>query len=85
MKLPNTVLVVVQFLLVSSSLAAEELSLDQIKAAGATQSKYRSMVSRPVSSDAPKANVKAFRAEIEPTLKKACYECHGSETSEGEF
>lgn len=85
MKLPNLVLVVALFLLVHSSQAAEELSLDQIKAAGATQSKYRSAVSRPVSSDDPKANLKAFRSEIEPTLKKACYRCHGPETAEGEF
>lgn len=85
MRMSLSLFVISLSLLVSSSKAAEELTLEQIKAVGATQSKYRSTVSRPVSSDAPKANLKAFRAEIEPALKKACYECHGPETAEGDI
>ena len=27
--------------------------------------------------EAPKANLGAFRKEIEPVLKRACVECHG--------
>ncbi|MGB7342662.1 MAG: DUF1592 domain-containing protein [Pirellulaceae bacterium] len=71
--------------LFATSLQAEELTLEQIKVAGATQSKYRSMVSRPVSSVSPKANLESFRKEVEPALKKACYECHGPGTAEGDF
>ncbi|PHR88349.1 MAG: hypothetical protein COA78_36545 [Blastopirellula sp.] len=85
MKILSIIFVTSLFLLVSSSQAAEELTLEQIKASAATQSKYRSTYSHPASDDAPKANLKAFRAEIEPILKQACYECHGSETAEGEF
>ncbi|QDT08276.1 DUF1592 domain-containing protein [Planctomycetes bacterium K23_9] len=75
----------VSVFLFATSLQAEELTLEQIKATGATQSKYRKTIPRPISSGAPTADLEAFRAEIEPTLKKACYQCHGSETAEGDF
>jgi mono/diheme cytochrome c family protein len=60
-------------------------TLEQVRVAGALRSSYRKPISQAKSSETPQANLEAFRAEIEPTLKKACYECHGSETAEGEF
>jgi mono/diheme cytochrome c family protein len=85
MKMPGIIYVVGLFLLASSLQAAEEATLEQIKAAAAAQSKYLSTNSHPASNDAPKADLEGFRTEIEPALKEACYKCHGSETAEGDF
>lgn len=85
MRTPHYFFGISLFLLVPSVEAAETLTLEQVKAAAATRSKYLSTHSQPASNDAPKANLKAFREEIEPALKKACYKCHGSVTAEGEF
>lgn len=85
MKTPCIVFITSQFLLVSTLKAADELSLEQIKAAAAKQSKYLSATSFPESNQPRKANLKTFRAEIDPILRKACYSCHGPETAEGEF
>ncbi len=70
---------------------AQELSesdtptLEQVKVAGALRSSYRNPTPHAKTSETPQANLKAFRAEIEPTLRKTCYQCHGSEIAEGEF
>lgn len=86
MRLPHNYLFVIGlFLLVSSSQAEEEQSLEQINAAAATQSKYLSTITVPSSVEGPMANLEGFRAEIEHSLKKAYYERHGSENSETKF
>ena len=35
--------------------------------------------------EAPKANLGAFRKEIEPVLKRACVECHGPRKQKAKF
>lgn len=67
------------------SAATDRLSLEQVKAAGALQSSYRKSIPQTKTYGTPQVNLKGFRAEIEPALKKACYECHGPETAEGEI
>ena len=83
----------------SSALAAQnrttaqesKSTLEEVKAAGALESNYRKPIARenafenPKTFEIPKADLKTFRAEIEPILKKACYKCHGSEITEGDI
>jgi mono/diheme cytochrome c family protein len=65
--------------------ASDKPTLDQVKTSGAVRSSYRDVIPQATNDAPPQANLKAFRAEIEPMLKIACYECHGAETAEGEF
>ena len=58
-------------------------TLDELKAAGALRSSYLKQQSRSGDTEAPKARLAAFRKDVEPVLKKACVECHGPETQEG--
>lgn len=60
-------------------------SLDQVRAAGALQSVYRTGTPQLKSYEQPEPNLTVFREEIEPTLRAACYPCHGPEIAEGEF
>jgi mono/diheme cytochrome c family protein len=60
-------------------------TLEEVKAAGALRSSFRRQVPRTETNAAPQANLKAFRKEIGPVLKKACVQCHGPETQEGKF
>lgn len=60
-------------------------TLEQVKAAGALRSSYRKPIPQSNTNETPQANMKAFRGEIEPILKRSCYMCHGAETAEGEF
>ena len=85
MRTPRIIFVVSLFLLVSSLQAAEELTLEQIKAAGATQSKYLSTYSHPASNDALKADLEGFRTEIAPILAGSCGECHGPKKQKAKF
>jgi len=62
-----------------------KLTLEQVKSAGALQSSFQKIIPHAKTYETPQANLKTFREEIEPVLKKACYECHGSVTAEGEF
>lgn len=63
----------------------ETKTLEKVKAEGALRSSYRKLVPQAKDYETPRANLKVFRAEIEPALKNACYECHGPETAEGEI
>lgn len=65
--------------------ATAEPAIDEVKSAGALLSSYRKSVPQTETYKAPQADLRSYRAEIEPTLKKACYNCHGSETAEGDF
>lgn len=64
---------------------SETPTLAEVKADGALRSSYREPAEKVKVDQIPKANLESFRAEIEPMLKQACYDCHGSETAEGEF
>jgi len=63
--------------------AAVVLTLDELKAAGAERSSYLQQQYRPARTRTPRANLAVFRKDIEPLLAKACHECHGPETQEG--
>ncbi len=65
--------------------ASSRRTLEQEKAAGALQSRYRTPISQLQLKEMPQANLKVFQAEVEPALKQACYQCHGSTTAEGDF
>ena len=61
-------------------------TLEEVKAKGGTQSNYRKQTPvSSVSNEVPKANTKAFHADIKPLLRETCFQCHGSEKQEGEF
>ena len=59
------------------------LTLDELKTAGALRSSYLQQPYRAVKTRTPRANLAAFRKDIEPLLNKACVECHGPDTQEG--
>lgn len=65
--------------------SADSATLEEVKVAGAMKSNYRQQTPQPKTFEKPQANLKEFHAEIEPALKKACYDCHGSENEEGDF
>jgi mono/diheme cytochrome c family protein len=84
--MPRYIFVMSLFLIGSSLQAAEEVTLEQIKAAAAAQSKYRSTSHLlPVSNEAPKADTVGFRAEIGPILTRTCLKCHGPDEQKGKF
>jgi mono/diheme cytochrome c family protein len=58
-------------------------TLEDVKAAGVQRSSFRKQLPRTKTNEAPKANLKVFRKEIEPVLKKTCVHCHGAKTQEG--
>ena len=88
----NSHLISIVLILLSSCCAAAQEpeasdtpTLEQVKAAGVLRSSYRNAIPQATAGEAPQANLTAFRTEIAPILKKACYECHGPETSEGDL
>jgi mono/diheme cytochrome c family protein len=66
-----------------SSSDSVPLSLEELKAAGALQSSYRTQERRPVGTESPQPQLVAFRTDVEPVLKQSCVQCHGPETQEG--
>ena len=60
-------------------------TLEKVKATGALQSSYRKPIKQAKVYETPQADLNTFPAEIEPVLKKTCYECHGHETAENDF
>ena len=54
--------------------ASDKPTLDQVKTSGAVRSSYRDVIPQATNDAPPQANLKAFRAEIEPMLKIASYE-----------
>ena len=60
-------------------------TLEEAKAKGSLQSIYRKLIPQSKTLETPLANLKAYREDVKPKLKKACYDCHGSETAEGDF
>ena len=72
----------------AAGLAATEATLptlESLKVAGARLSSYRTRRPRSIGTDAPQADLAAFRKDVWPVLKKACTECHGAETQEGDI
>ena len=60
-------------------------TLEEVKAKGSLQSIYRKLIPQPESLETPLANLKAYRQDVKPKLEKACHDCHGSDTAEGDF
>ena len=58
-------------------------TLEELKAVGALRSSYRKHQHRPVEKEVPEPEIAVFRKDIQPVLKKACVQCHGPETQEG--
>ena len=85
MRRTGRLLITSTILLVGSVQAAEESTLEQIKAAAAKQSKYLSPAPNPDSNEAPKADLEGFESEIAPILASACLGCHGPEKQKGKF
>ena len=73
------------FLLLHHMEATELPTLKEAKAAGAKQSKYLSAAQLSAPTEAPEADLVGFRTEIEPILRRTCYECHGPEKQKGKF
>lgn len=58
-------------------------TLEELKGVGARLSSYRNQESRPIGQVAPKARLSEFHDKVQPVLKRACVECHGADTQEG--
>ncbi|WP_146601050.1 c-type cytochrome domain-containing protein [Novipirellula aureliae] len=65
--------------------SSDRPTLEQLKAEGAFQSSYRKSIPQTKTFETPQSDLNGFRAEIEPALKQACYDCHGSENAEGDM
>ncbi|MCM2372663.1 DUF1592 domain-containing protein [Aporhodopirellula aestuarii] len=65
--------------------SAVRLSLAEVKVAGTLTSNLRKQIPDSITFETPQADLEVFRDEIEPTLRKACFECHGSETAEADI
>ena len=63
--------------------SAPRPTLEDVKAAGILRSNFRKQSRQAERKEAPKANLKVFRKEIAPVLKKACVQCHGAKAQEG--
>ena len=62
---------------------AKRPSLDDVRKAGIQRSAFRKQVLPTRNGKAPKANLAAFRKEIQPILKKTCVSCHGAKKPKG--
>lgn len=59
------------------------LTLEELKSAGARRSSYQHFQPRSVATETPKPDLAAFRKDVQPVLNRACVECHGPDTQEG--
>lgn len=62
---------------------SEHPTLDELKVAGALRSSYRKPQPLSVATETPQMDLVAFRSDIQPILEKACVQCHGPETQQG--
>ncbi len=63
----------------------DRLSLEEVKLAGTQASSLRKPIPNEVTFETPQADLEAFRAEIEPAFRDACYGCHGPEIAEADI
>ncbi len=59
------------------------LTFQELKEAGAKDSKYLQQLTSVVDAEVPKADLAAFEKTIRPILQRSCVRCHGAETTEG--
>jgi Protein of unknown function (DUF1592)/Protein of unknown function (DUF1588)/Protein of unknown function (DUF1585)/Protein of unknown function (DUF1595)/Protein of unknown function (DUF1587)/Planctomycete cytochrome C len=81
--LPIAYVAVAQKREVATSESSRVPSLRDARQAGIRRSIYRKQLPQTGTSSTPVANLKVFRKEIEPVLKKTCVRCHGPKTHEG--
>lgn len=60
-------------------------ALEEAKTLGAKNSSYLTQRPLPQSTEAPVANLKHYKREIQPLLEEACFSCHGPDVQEREF
>ncbi len=60
-------------------------TLEQVKSAGALRSAYRGSNRKVTPEKSSHADLKTFRAEIEPVFAETCLECHGPEKQKAKF
>ena len=60
-----------------------QLSFEDLKIEGARRSKYLTHQPDPSVDTVPEPQLAAFRNEVRPILQKACVQCHGADTQEG--
>ncbi len=61
-------------------------SLDEVKQSGRLKSVFLKRASRrPITTDAPVANLADFKSLVEPALKRTCVNCHGPKNQSGDF
>jgi hypothetical protein len=64
-------------------LGAENPTFHDLKTLGALRSSYQRHQQRSVGTETPAPRLAAFHNDIRPVLEKACVQCHGPETQEG--
>ncbi len=60
-------------------------TLDELKAAGAQHSSYRTQNVHPTIASTPQANLQAFQSDIQPILARSCSECHGPDKQKADL
>ncbi|MFG0289298.1 MAG: DUF1592 domain-containing protein [Rhodopirellula sp. JB044] len=63
----------------------DRLSLEEVKAAGRRTSNLRKPLPNKTTFETPQPDLDAFRAEIEPAFRDACYGCHGPDVAEADM
>ncbi|WP_404308323.1 DUF1592 domain-containing protein [Neorhodopirellula lusitana] len=65
--------------------STDKLPLEQVKAEGMRASRLRNAEPAGNGFDTPRPGLAVFRTDIEPVLRRACYECHGPENAEADI
>lgn len=65
--------------------ASATKTLSETRADGLLRSRYLKSIPQRQINVQPRANLKAFREEIKPRLKEACFDCHGRGSAEGDL
>lgn len=60
-----------------------QFSYEELKAAGAKQSRYVAGEIKRLGSQAPQPRLQQYERDVLPTLRRACLDCHGPENQEG--
>ena len=70
-------------LVVQQDAIAADATLSELKALGSSASKYLAASPQQANDAPPSADIVGYRQRVEPVLRRACIDCHGSKVQEG--